>query len=193
MSAFLATVRADLSRYNQARGFMRFVHVYIMQAGFRASFWYRVARAAGAKNRLLGKLCTLWLMRYQLQTGIQLNPGTDIGPGLYIPHFGSIIINPHCRIGKNCYLSHDVTLGKAHNGPRKGVPQVGDDVFIGPGAKIIGKLVVGDNAAIGANSVVLGDIPPDCFAAGAPAKVVRHIGARDILDLPPASEQEPHP
>jgi serine O-acetyltransferase len=191
MSNFLDNVRADLARYTSSRGWRGYLHTYFTQAGFRVTFWYRVARHASAKNRLLGKCCTFWLMRYQHQTGVQLNPGTEIGPGLFIPHFGSIIINTRSRIGKNCYLSHDVTLGKAHSGPRQGVPVLGDDVFIGPGAKILGHLTIGDNAAIGANSVVLSDIPPSCFAAGAPAKVIKQTGAREILGYEQSSPQEP--
>lgn len=185
MSAFRQAVAADLARYDGARGLRGFLAVYATMAGFRVTFWYRVARHAGLKNRILGKLFTFWLMRYQHQSGIQLNPGTDIGPGLYMPHFGSIVINPRSRIGRNCYLSHDVTIGKAHTGPRKGEPQIGDDVFIGPGAKILGRLTIGDNAAIGANSVVLSDVPANCFAAGAPAKVISETGARQILGHEP--------
>ncbi len=171
----------DLSRYQGAVGMRGFLRSYFIHAGFRVTFWFRVASSVRLKYSFLGKLCTIWLMRYHHQTGVHLIPGTQIGPGLYIPHFGAIVINPNSRIGSNCYLSHCVTLGKAHTGVRKGAPQLGDDVFLGPGVQVLGSLVIGDNAAIGANSVVLSDIPSGCFAVGSPAKVVKELGARELL------------
>lgn len=180
--AFKDFVFADFARYGKRRSTSSFFYVYIVHPGFRVTLWYRVARHLHlGGHRLLGKLATLWLLRHQLKTGVTLNPGTDIGPGLYIPHPGCIVINPNCKIGRNLYLSHDVLLGKAHSGSRKGVPDIGDDVFIGAGARLLGKLTIGDNAAIGANAVVLGDIPANTFAAGAPAKVVKEVGAKKIL------------
>lgn len=181
MSGFWADVGADLARYSSRVEVKNGLKVYLIHAGFRVTFWYRAARHVGQKNRFIGKLFTFWLLRYQLQTGIQINPGTDIGPGLYMPHFGSIIVNTSSCIGANCYLSHDVTLGKAHAGDKKGAPTLGDGVFIGPGVKILGKIHIGNNAAIGANSVVVTSIPCNCFAVGAPARVVRNVGADKML------------
>jgi len=182
MESLKKTVSADFARYETTLNGRKFLYTYLVHPGFRVTFWYRVARHLHFKRRrILGKLATLYLLRQQLKTGVTLNPGTDIGPGLYIPHSGCIVINPHCKIGKNLYLSHDVLLGKAHSGKRKGTPDVGDDVFIGAGARLLGKLTVGNNAAIGANAVVLNDVPANSFVAGAPAKVVSATSARQIL------------
>lgn len=183
--SFKATVLADFLRYGKPFNWRNFLYIYVVQPGFRVAFWYRVARHLKQKNSLkvFSKLATLWLLRQQLKTGVTLNPGTEIGPGLYIPHPGCIVINPNCKIGRNLYLSHDVLLGKAHSGPRQGEPAVGDDVFIGAGARLLGKLTIGNNAAIGANAVVLSDIPENTFAAGAPAKVVKEMGAKELLGI----------
>jgi len=118
-------------------------------------------------------VATLWLLRQQLKTGVTLNPGTDIGLGLYIPHPGCIVINTKCKIGKNLYLSHDVLIGKVHSGKKKGVPIIGDGVYIGAGAKLLGNLKVDDNAAIAVNAVVINDVAENIFVGGIPAKVIR--------------------
>ena len=93
------------------------------------------------------------------------------------------MVNPSAVIGANCYLSHNTLIGKVHSGKRMGVPVIGNDVFIGAGASIVGNVQVGDNAAIGLNAVVLDDVPPGCFFAGSPAKFVAKKGAREILGL----------
>ena len=94
-------------------------------------------------------------MRY----GIDIPPSTQVGPGLYINHPGGIVVNSGSVIGANCNLSHEVTLGQANRGARAGLPVVGDGVYIGPGAKIVGAVRVGDDVAIGANAVVTSDVP----------------------------------
>ena len=98
-----------------------------------------------------------------------------------MPHFGGIVVNPTAVIGKNCYLSHNVLIGKVHAGKRAGVPIIGDDVFIGTGAVILGNVKIGNNAAIGVNSVVIDDVPNNAFVAGAPAKVRNLNGACALL------------
>ncbi len=183
------SIRADLLRYRKNTGWKAFGYAYIVYPGFRVTFWYRLVHYChrSPKWRIFSKIGTLWLLHQQHRTGIELSHQTEIGPGVYIPHAGAIVINGKCKIGSNLYLSHDVLLGKAHAGPRQGVPTVGDDVYLGPGARLLGKLHVGDNAAIGANAVVLNDIPSDSFAVGAPAKVVKNTGARGLLGI--AEEQ----
>lgn len=183
MGSLRKVVKEDLVQYKRGSGWRSFFYVYWVFPGFRVTFWFRIARYLRVERQLilLGKLATFWLIRYQLKTGVTLNPGTEIGPGLYIPHPGCIVINPGCKVGSNVYISHDVLLGKAHSGPRMGVPEVGNRVFIGAGARLLGRLKVGDNAAIGANSVVLQDVPGNCFVAGVPAKVVKQAGADEIL------------
>lgn len=96
-------------------------------------------------------------------------PTNVFGPGLYIPHFGSIVVSPGARIGKNCILHANVVIGQ-HGGK---VPTIGDNVFIGPGAKLFGAIHIADNVWIGANSVVTRDVrEPNAVVAGIPAKIV---------------------
>lgn len=95
-------------------------------------------------------------------------PKDVFGPGIYIPHFGSVIVNPNAIIGSNCQINNNVVIGQV-NGK---CPTIGDNVFIGSGAVICGNIKVGDNVWIGANSVVTKDIESGVMVAGVPAKVI---------------------
>ncbi len=91
--------------------------------------------------------------------GIDIERGATIGPGLYIGHFGGINISGAATIGRNCFISQGITVGVAGQGDRRGAPQIGDDVYIAPGARIFGKITVGNDCKIGANCVVHADVP----------------------------------
>lgn len=92
------------------------------------------------------------------------------GPGLYIAHYGTIVVNFQAHIGARCTIHACTNIG----GGRGGVPVIGDDVFIGPGAKIFGGVTIGDNVSIGANAVVNKSFPSDVVIAGVPAKIVKY-------------------
>ena len=100
--------------------------------------------------------------------GIELPRTARIGPGLYIGHFGGIIVSGKAVIGENCSISHGVTIGLSGTGEDCGVPEIGNDVFIGPGAKLLGRIRVGNNVKIGANAVVHKDIPDNAVVALSP-------------------------
>ena len=91
---------------------------------------------------------------------------------MYIGHFGSIIINGGSVIGRNCKISHEVALGTKGAGRGLGVPIIGDDVYIGAGAKVLGSIRINDRAIIGANAVVIKDVPEGAIVAGVPAKII---------------------
>ena len=95
--------------------------------------------------------------------------GAELGPGLVLIHATGIVINGRVRAGANLHLEHQVTIGAEG----RQSPVIGDDVFIGAGAKVIGAVTVGDGARIGANAVVVDDVPPHTTVVGIPAKVVR--------------------
>ena len=83
-------------------------------------------------------------------------------------------------IGKNCNISHQVTLGASNCGQKKGVPTIGDNVFIGPGAKMFGNINIGNNVAIGANCVVTKDIPENGIVIGVPGEIISWDGSMGI-------------
>lgn len=110
-----------------------------------------------------------------LLAGVSIGDFTTIGPGILINH-GHVIIDGYTAIGANCSIAPFVTIGLNTGGPDPSLfgPTIGDNVFIGTGAKILGPIRVGDNARIGANAVVLSDVPEDSTAVGVPAKVLPH-------------------
>jgi serine O-acetyltransferase len=95
--------------------------------------------------------------------------GAEFGPGLVLIHSTGVVINGQVKGGSNIYIEHQVTIGAE----RRSSPIIGNDVFIGAGAKIIGAVTIGDGARIGANAVVVDDAPPYSTVVGIPAKVVR--------------------
>lgn len=91
--------------------------------------------------------------------GISLERGTEIGEGFYVGHYGGIFVSSEAKIGKNVNISQDVTIGVSGRGEKRGSPIIGDNVYIAPGAKLFGKIKIGNNVKIGANAVVYKDIP----------------------------------
>ena len=121
-------------------------------------------------------------MLMQRHYGIQIPVTVRIGEGFYIGHFGGIVINGAATIGKNVNISHDVTIGVSNRWSNKGVPIIGDEVYIAPGAKIIGRIVIGNNVAIGANAVVTKDMPDNACVAGVPAKTISMDGSLGYIN-----------
>jgi len=104
---------------------------------------------------------------------ISISRHAQIGPGLFINHFGCIFIHFDCKIGKNCVLSQEVTIGVKGADTHGGAPLIGDNVRIGPGAKILGPIKIGNNAIIGANAVVVHDVLDNQIVGGVPAQFIR--------------------
>jgi len=129
----------------------------------RAMAWYRLA--CWSKQRHIPLLYGMLIRRIYLRHGLEI--WGDIGGGLYIPHpIGTVIAVE--AMGRNCSVISAVTIGMRE---KWGFPQIGDNVFIGTGARLLGTITVGDHAKIGANSVVLHDVPATVTVVGAPARV----------------------
>lgn len=101
--------------------------------------------------------------------GLVIGPKASIGPGFSIAHASGIVIHRHARIGSHFRIQHQVTIGQRNHK----VPVIGNNVFCGCGAKVLGAITIGDNVKIGANAVVVHDVPSDCTVVGIPAKVVK--------------------
>ncbi|EIV95676.1 serine O-acetyltransferase [Frankia sp. QA3] len=137
----------------------------------------RRAGGAGVPERILGVIAYRLLSRVsQIVTGIWISPEAQVGPGLFIAHFGGVIIGA-CEIGENCNIGHDVTIGKSGTGERFGRPKIGDRVSVGTGARILGRVDIGNDALIGANAVVTKSIAARAVVVGVPGRVVSGRGA----------------
>lgn len=118
-------------------------------------------------------------------TGIEIHPGAKIGKGLFIDHGMGVVIGETAEVGDNVVIYHGVTLGGTGKDKGKRHPTVGSNVIIGTGAKVLGPINIGDGAKIGANSVVLNDVPTEATAVGIPAenKVKSSVSIIEIKDF----------
>ena len=113
-------------------------------------------------------------------TGIEIHPGATIGKGLFIDHGMGVVIGETAEVGDDVMLYHGVTLGGTGKHKGKRHPTVGNGVTIGAGAKVLGPIKIGDNAKIGANAVVLKEVPEGATAVGVPAKNILRTTATII-------------
>jgi len=148
----------------------------LMTDGTPAMIWYRLMQWAGR-----WRLAPLEMIFNRLNTiccGCIIGRGAQFGPGFVLIHSLGVVINGAVRGGSGVKIEHQVTIGAE----RRQSPVLGDDVFIGAGAKIVGAVTVGDGARIGANSVVVHNVPPHSTVVGIPARVVRQRAAEAFRD-----------
>lgn len=183
---FRTLLLADAYRLTGSSTWRDVVRAALVGECFRFNVAFRLAgwakAAAGVHARVVGLLARLWLRRLRRTLGINLPWATEVGPGLLIGHAGGIVINAAAVIGRDCNISHNVTIGVARGSRRPGVPTIGDRVYIGPGAVLIGAITIGDDAAIGANAVVTRDVPAGASAVGVPARVIAGGGSGDYVN-----------
>jgi serine O-acetyltransferase len=166
-SSFLTMIRADLARFQEDNGGLRNLIRGLASQGFLAILVYRFFRWFHERGIPTQPFRFLAERLVEMTTGISIPVEAQIGKGLRIHHFGGVILHPEVVIGEHCTLYHDVTLGD--RGGWGGAPRVGNNVLIGAGAKVLGRIDVGDRSVIGANAVVLSSVPPDSLAVGVPA------------------------
>lgn len=134
------------------------------------------------KSGALGKLLRYWYTWRLESMGLRLGwciPPNCFGPGLCIVHYGTVIVNNHASVGANCRIQAGVNIG-ANGGDD--APHLGDNVYIGPGAKLFGNITLGSNIAIGANAVVNKSFDEDSITlVGVPAKIVSHEGSKRFI------------
>lgn len=177
-------VRADLQRYGYGVSWRAFLRQYLLAPGFRYSCWMRLTnslKAMGAPG-YVGYVCSrIILHHYSIKYGIDMPYNATIGPGLYISHCGGIVVSEDVVIGRDCNLNHEVTIGVKYGGKNPGCPTIGDRVYLGPGCKVIGGIVLGNDVAVGANAVVVHSLPDFAVAAGIPAKVLSLVGSSQYV------------
>jgi serine O-acetyltransferase len=152
------------------------LEVLLCYPGLHAIWFHRLAHWLWNRNfKLLARIIShfsRWL------TGIEIHPGAKIGRRFFIDHGMGVVIGETTEIGNDVTLYHQVTLGGTSTKKGKRHPTIGNNVVIGAGAKVLGPVKVGDNCKIGANSVVIKDVPPNSTVVGIPGKVVRREGIK---------------
>ena len=155
---------------------------------FKVMLHYRVAHRLYKNGHFF---LARWIsQRAVRKTGIEIHPGATIGENFFIDHGNGVIIGETAGVGNNVTLYQGVTLGGTGKEHGKRHPTIGDNVMISAGAKVLGSFQVGENSKIGAGSVVIEEVPPNCTVVGVPGRVVRHNNQKLVredlnqVDLP---------
>src|SRR5215203_1556413 len=186
--------KSDLYRHTgQAAWTTLFKHLLMCDGdehfsdGFKYTFYLRLCRFLHARRpvllfRPLYYVARFVFTHYKYKFGVSIPHKTSIGRGLYIGHPRDIVISDQAVIGDNCNLSQSVTIGQSNRGARKGTAVIGNNVYIGPGAKIVGAVRIGNFVAIGANCVVTMDVPDYAVVVGVPGRVISYEGSHGYVN-----------
>ena len=152
------------------------LEIFLLYPGVHAVIYHRVAHWCFRHGlKFLARCVSQWS---RLWTGIEIHPGATIGKRLVIDHGMGIVIGETAEVGDDCLIYHGVTLGGTGKDHGKRHPTIGNNVLIATGAKVLGPFKVGDNSNIGANAVVLQEVPPNSTVVGVKARVVKIDGQR---------------
>lgn len=172
-------LRADLYRYGGAKATCYFLKaLFPPLPEFRYIYFLRYA-SAFPKYSIRGFLSRVLLNHYGYKYGFQIPPSTRIGKGFYIGHRGPVVINGRADLGDNCTIANVLTIGQTNRGSKAGCPKIGNKVFIGTGAVLVGKIVIGDNVLIAPNAYVNFDVPSNSIVSGNPAVVKQYANATE--------------
>ncbi|MCI9167424.1 MAG: serine O-acetyltransferase [Dorea sp.] len=153
---------------------------------FKAIIAYRIAHKLYRKKHYF---LARWIsQRAVRKTGIEIHPGAKIGKGLFIDHGSGVIIGETAELGDNVTLYQGVTLGGTGKEQGKRHPTLKDNVMVSAGAKVLGSFTIGENSKIGAGSVVLKEVPPNCTVVGVPGRIVK----RDDVKIPRSDMDQVH-
>jgi serine O-acetyltransferase len=183
----LENVKADIGRLRRYGSRESTLRLLLFNQGiwacvcYRTGRWLNDHRPPPGIRQVVMFFYHVWWKWVEMNTGISISPDCRIGPGLYIGHFGQIILHSDVVMGRDCNLSQGVTLGLAERDGKWGVPTVGDRVYIAPGAKIIGPIHLADGTVVGANAVVTRSTEPNDIVAGIPAKVISTKGSGEFI------------
>jgi serine O-acetyltransferase len=160
-------VRAVLERDPAARGV---VDTLVTYPGLHALFAHRVANWLWRRDRRLAARFVAFAAR--TITAVDIHPAATLGAGTFVDHATGVVIGETTVVGEDCTIYQGVTLGGTSTRPGKRHPTLGDRVVVGAGAKVLGAITVGDDARIGANAVVVRDVPPGTVVVGVPGQIV---------------------
>jgi serine O-acetyltransferase len=168
--------RAVLENDPAARGFWAPLEIVFTYAGFHAILCHRIAHFLWKLKipfipRLISQIARLF-------TGIEIHQAAQIGEGFFIDHGMGVVIGETAVVGDDCVLFQGVTLGGTGKERGKRHPTLGNNVMVSAGAKILGNIKIGDNCKIGAQAVVLKDVPSNCTVVGVPGRIVVRDGVK---------------
>lgn len=177
-------IEDDLLRYN-IKGFtfgvfLRCFYIEVIP-GIKFTIIFRACQYYRKRSRFLFYFYFWWLKRLKYKYGFDISYRATIGRGLYIGHFGGIVIHGDAIIGENCNLSQGMTIGVLTRGNKAGIPKIGDRVFIAPGAAILGGITIGNDVLIGTNAIVNFDVPNNAVVASPVASIISDKGSQGYI------------
>lgn len=180
----LHLIHTDYKKYKKYGG-NSFTIIFFTQ-GFWAIFQYRIAHSVYQLSipilkQLLQLFCLIWQKIIEMSTGISIPASAQIGHSFYIGHFGGIILNAKTTIGNNCNISQGVTIGVSGQGENRGVPKIGNNVYVGANVVIAGNITVEDDVLIGACSLVNTNVTANSVMLGVPAVKVSEKGSEGYV------------
>ncbi|MEZ7503834.1 serine O-acetyltransferase [Flavobacterium sp. Arc2] len=181
----LQLIQSDYQKHQKYGG--HFFAIVFFTQGFWAVLQYRVAHfiytnISWQPFRFVFLFLTFLCQKgIEITTGISIPASVKIGHSFYIGHFGGIIINANAVIGNNCNISQGTTIGVSGIGEKRGVPVLGNDVYIGANAVIAGKILIGNQVLIGACSLVNQSLSDKDVVLGVPAVVISNMGSKGYI------------
>ncbi|MGY5847695.1 serine O-acetyltransferase [Salegentibacter sp. HM20] len=182
----LKRYRTDLEKYHRYSDNSKLI-LFLTQQGLWALLVYRINNSIFSSrfpNFIKTPLLFVGLIfqkSMEIITGISLPYSAEIGDFCYIGHFGGVIINPKAKIGENCNISQGVTIGISGKGSKRGVPVIGNNVYIGVNVVVAGNIFIGDHVVIASNSLVTRSIPSNKTVMGVPAEVISSISNNSYI------------
>lgn len=178
-------IKSDYRKYKNYGG--NFFGIVFFTQGFWAVFQYRIAHFIFEKIKwkpfrfLFIFMMLIGQKTIEIVTGISIPASVKIGHSFYIGHFGGIIINAKAVIGNNCNISQGVTIGVSGRGTNRGVPVIGNEVYIGANAVVSGDVTIGNRVVIGACSLVNTCVEENSVVLGVPAMVISTNGSKGYI------------
>lgn len=167
----------DLYRYSGKTNLKFFLKNLLRNPGFKYMYFHRKINLTRLPfMKVIYKIC---LRSLSHKYHFQIPASVEIGEGFYIGHFGSIVINPKAKLGKNINIHQGVTIGQTNRGKKKGAPVIGDEVWIGINSVIVGGIRIGNNVLIAPNSYVNFDVPDNSIVLGNPGKIIPRENATE--------------
>jgi serine O-acetyltransferase len=179
-------LRADGFRYRAETSKKALRDAWRREPGFRFLWYLRKLAYYAQHKRGIGIFPYAYhrfmLNHYRFRYGLDISPLTQIGPGLFIGHFGGVVISPMAVIGSNVNIAQGVTIGAINSGARKGAPVLEDRVWVGANAIIVGKVSIGADTLIAPGAYVNFDVPPGSTVLGNPGQIVSQKGSKGYVN-----------
>lgn len=178
---FTQELKYDINRYGGRETIKSLFYLVLTNSGARFMFLYRMCNKY-KKKTFFGLLFRVWIKLLSDRKNVEIPHATTIKAGLYFGHFKNIIINQQARIGINCNIMQGVTIGNESRGSRKGAPNIGDRVVIGPNSVVVGNIIIGDDVLIGPLTFINFDVPTNSVVIGNPAKIISNKGSKGYIN-----------